>query len=245
MALRRQSTPRPLGIFPLGDTAAYVEFAEQLDLEVNAAGQRLAAAVRERGVPWIRDVVPTLGGVALHFDPDHAALPAEPLQAAAALIELCLDEGLPSADKVGRSIEVPVCYDPEFALDLAEIAERAKLSREEVVRRHAAGEYRVLMVGFAPGLPYLGGLDAKLEVPRRETPRQEVPAGSVAIANKQAVVYPYAIAGGWNVIGRTPLVLFDAERRSPSLFAPGDRVRFVPVTREAFERQRSASGRRT
>lgn len=245
MALRRQSPPKPLGVFPLGDTAAYVEFAEQLDLEVNAAGQRLAAAVRDHGVPWIRDVVPTLGGVALHFDPDHAALPAEPLQAAAALVAQCLEEGLPSAEEVGRSIEVPVCYDPEFALDLAEIAERAKLSREEVVRRHAAREYRVLMVGFAPGLPYLGGLDPKLEVPRREIPRQEVPAGSVAIANKQAVVYPYAISGGWNVIGRTPLVLFDAGRRSPSLFAPGDRVRFVSVTREAFERQRSAAGRRS
>jgi len=245
MALRRQRPPKPLGIFPLGDTAVFVEFAEQLDLEVNAAGQRLAAAVREHGVPWIRDVVPTLGGVALHFDPDHAALPAESLQAAAALVAQCLEEGLTSTEELGRSIEVPVCYDPEFALDLAEIAERAKLSREEVVRRHAACEYRVLMVGFAPGLPYLGGLDPKLEVPRREIPRQEVPAGSVAIANKQAVLYPYAISGGWNVIGRTPLVLFDAGRRSPSLFAPGDRVRFVSVTREAFERQRRAAERRS
>jgi inhibitor of KinA len=245
MALRRQGPPKPLGIIPLGDTAAFIEFAEELDLAVNAAGQQLAAAVRAHGIPWIRDVVPTLGGVALHFDPDHVALPAEPLQSAADLVEQCLEDGLPSAEAVGRSIEVPVCYDPEFALDLAEIAERARLSREDVVRHHAASEYRVLMVGFAPGLPYLGGLDARLEIPRRETPRQEVPAGSVAIANKQAVVYPYAISGGWNVIGRTPLVLFDAERRSPSLFAPGDRVRFVPVTREAFERQRGAAGRRS
>jgi len=245
MALRRQSTPKPLGVFPLGDTAAFVEFAEELDLAVNAVGQRLAAAVRSRGVSWIRDVLPTLGGVALHFDPDHAELPAAPLQAAAALVEQCLAEGLPPGDELGRSIDVPVCYDPEFAPDLAEIAEHAKLSREEVVRRHAAREYRVLMVGFAPGLPYLGGLDPKLEVPRRATPRQEVPAGSVAIANKQAVVYPYAISGGWNVIGRTPLTLFDAARRSPSLFAPGDRVRFMPVSRGEFERLRSAAGRRS
>ena len=231
---------KPLGVLPLGDAAAYVEFSETLDLEINDVVQRLAAAVRARAVPWMRDVVPALGGLALHFDVDHAALPEAPLQAAAELVEDCLRQGLPASEKVGRTIDVPVCYDAELALDLEEVAELVKLAPEEVARRHAAREYRVLMMGFSPGLPYLGGLDPSIAVPRRATPRATVPAGSVAIANLQAVVYPYAIPGGWSVIGRTPLTVFDARRDAPSLFAPGDRVHFRPVARAEFERLREA-----
>jgi len=232
------AAPRPLGVLPLGDAAAYVEFSESLDLEVNAVVQRLAAALRARDLPWVRDVVPALGGVALHFDPAHPQLPAAPLEAAAAAVEACLAKGLPAARGVGRAIEVPACYDPELALDLHAVAERLKLAPEEVARRHAAPEYHVLMMGFAPGLPHLGGLDPKLELPRRAEPRLVVPPGSIAIAGLQAVVYPYAIPGGWNVLARTPLTLFDARRDPPSLFAPGDRVRFVPISRAQFERAR-------
>ena len=239
MALRRARTPRPLGILPLGDCAAYVEFSETLDLQVNAIVQRLAAAVRARGVPWLRDIVPALGGLALHFDPGHSELPAAALEASAALVDECLRKGLPELEAVGREIELPVCYEREFALDLEDVAARAGLMPDEVVRRHAAREYHVLMMGFAPGLPYLGGLDPKLAVPRRATPRAEVPAGSIAIANEQSVAYPYAIPGGWSVIGRTPLVLFDARRDPPSLLAPGDRVRIVPIARAEFERRRT------
>ncbi|HXZ93548.1 MAG TPA: 5-oxoprolinase subunit PxpB [Burkholderiales bacterium] len=231
---------KPLGVLPLGDAAAYVEFSDSLDLEVNDAVQRLAAAVHVRALPWIRDVVPALGGLALHFDIEHEALPAAPLQEAARLVDECLKQGLPDTEAVGRALEVPICYDPELALDLTELAARLKLAPEEVARRHAAVEYRVLMMGFSPGLPYLGGLDPSLAVPRRATPRATVPAGSVAIANLQAVVYPYAIPGGWTIVGRTPLTVFDARRTPPSLFAPGDRVRFRPVPRAEFERLREA-----
>lgn len=223
-------------MLPLGDTAAYVELATTLDLGANARAQRLAAALRARKLAWIRDVVPTLGGVALHFDPDHPGFPQDALQKAQALVDQCLAKGLPPAQEPGRMIEVPVCYDPDLALDLDAVAGRARLAPDEVVRRHAAAEYRVLMVGFAPGHPYLGGLDPALAVPRRATPRTRVPAGSIAIANQQSVIYPYAIAGGWNVIGRTPLAVFDARREPPSLLAPGDRVRFVPIARAEFER---------
>jgi len=239
---RRDDTPRPTGILPLGDGAAYVEFSESLDLVVNDAVQRLAAALRARAVPWIRDVVPALGGVALHFDPDHPALPPAPLHDVGMLVDECLRAGLSDVPDESRTLEVPVCYEPEFALDLLEVAERVRLAPQEVVRRHAAAEHRVLMVGFAPGHPYLGGLDPSLAVPRRAVPRASVPAGSIAIANQQTSVYPFAIPGGWNVIGRTPLVLFDAHRAQPSLFAPRDRVRFVPISREQFERQ-SRKGR--
>ena len=183
--------------------------------------QRLAAAVHARDEPWLRDVVPAFGGIALHFDPGFQG---PVLEVAAELIERCLKEGLPPAAEVGRDVEVPVCYEREFAPDLEEVAKKTGVAPEEVAARHAAGEYRVLMIGFAPGHAYLGGLDPKLAVPRRATPRAEVPAGSVAIANEQTVIYPYAIAGGWNVIGRTPLAMFDAAREQPSLLTAGDRV---------------------
>jgi KipI family sensor histidine kinase inhibitor len=116
------------------------------------------------------------------------------------------------------------------------VAKKARLSVDDVAQLHAAGDYRVLMIGFAPGHAYMGGLDARLALPRRATPRPVVAAGAVAIANDQTVVYPYAISGGWNVIGRTPLTVFDANRPQPSLFAPGDRVRFRIISKEEFQR---------
>jgi KipI family sensor histidine kinase inhibitor len=221
-------------VVPLGDSAAYVEFSTTLDLEVNSVVQRLALAILKQKVAWIRDVVPALGGVALHFDLESAELPAKPLEAALALVGESLKPALSGKDNPGSEVELPVCYEAEFALDAAEVAKKANVSSEEIASLHAAAEYRVLMMGFAPGHAYMGGLDAKLAVPRRASPRAVVPAGSVAIANEQTVVYPYAISGGWNVIGRTPMVLFDATRARPSLLWPGDRVRFRAITRAKF-----------
>jgi inhibitor of KinA len=226
--------PQPR-IVPLGDAAVLADFSDTLDLAVNARIQQLAAAIRARKLPWIRDVVPALGSLALHFDPEASASAIAPLDAAAALIKDCLAKKLPNLDDLARTVEVPVCYDADFAPDLDEVAERCKLKVEEAIKRHCASPHRVLMVGFAPGHPYIGGLDEKLSVPRRTTPRPVVIAGSVAIANTQSVVYPFAISGGWNIIGRTPLRIFDATREPPALMAPGDRVKFSPITREQFE----------
>jgi inhibitor of KinA len=186
-------------------------------------------------VPWIRDIVPALCGIALHFDPDHPQLPASALKECEAL----LAEAFKSADKFegsGRTVQVPVCYAPEFGIDLADIAERTGLSQAEIARRHVKSEHRVLMVGFSPGQPYIGGLDPKLSVPRRATPRTRMPAGAVAIANAQTAVYPYDTPGGWSIIGRTPLRVFDPAREPASLFSPGDLVRFIPISVGEFER---------
>jgi inhibitor of KinA len=203
---------------------------------VNSAVQRLATVVHGRALPWIRDVVPALGGLAIHFDPDEPAVHGDAFAAALNLVSACLKDGLPNAEDGVRTIEVPVCYEPEFAPDLAEIAAKSKVTVEEAIALHAGSDFRVLMIGFAPGHPYIGGLNPKLSVPRRATPRAIVPAGSVAIANDQTVVYPYAISGGWSIVGRTPLQVFDAHRQEPSLFAAGDHVRFKPITREAFKK---------
>jgi KipI family sensor histidine kinase inhibitor len=215
----------------------YAEFGDRLDLETNQSLQALAIALRARALPWIRDVVPALCGIAVHFDPFHPELPAPVLEYFQALLE----EAFKSASKFegsGRIVEVPVCYDPEFALDLEEVSSLTGVPRQDIQKLHAKSKHFVLMVGFSPGQPYIGGLDPKLSVPRRATPRTVMPAGSVAIANAQTAVYPYETPGGWSIIGRTPLRVFDPARAPASLFAPGDRVHFVPIAREEFERIR-------
>jgi KipI family sensor histidine kinase inhibitor len=224
----------PKAVVPLGDCAAYIEFADKLDLEVNAFVQQLAATVQARAKPWMRDVVPALGGIALHYDPDHPDVHGDALEAAAILVQECMKEEAVAEEAPARTVEVPVCYERELAPDIEEVARQVKLDPAEVARLHAVGEYRVLMIGFAPGHAYMSGLDAKLAVPRRATPRALVAPGAVAIANEQTVVYPYAISGGWSVIGRTPVAVFDAAREAPSLFAPGDRVRFRPISADEF-----------
>ena len=212
----------------------YAEFGDKLDLETNQALQALAAALRARALPWVRDVVPAICGIAVHFDPYHPQLPAAVLEDFARLLEEAFRSAGKFADK-GRVVEVPVCYEPDFGLDLGEISERTSFSFDEIRKRHMNSQHRVLMVGFSPGQPYIGGLDPKLAVPRRATPRTRIPAGAVAIANAQTCVYPYDTPGGWNIIGRTPLRAFDPAREPPSLFAPGDRVRFFAISRREYE----------
>jgi KipI family sensor histidine kinase inhibitor len=212
----------------------YAEFGDKLDIETNQSLQALAVALRARALPWIRDVVPALCGIAVHFDPYHPQLPASVLE----YFETLLQEAFKSAGKFehsGHTVEIPVCYEPAFALDLEEVSSLTRVAKHDVQRLHATSKHFVLMVGFSPGQPYIGGLDPKLSVPRRPTPRTVMPAGSVAIANAQTAVYPYETPGGWSIIGRTPLRLFDPAREPPSLFAPGDRVRFIPITKAEFE----------
>lgn len=143
----------------------------------------------------------------------------------------------PSSAMGERAIVViPVCYGGEYGPDLEAVARHARLSRDEVIGRHVAAEYTVAMLGFAPGFPYLLGLDAALHVPRRTDPRTRVPAGSVAIGGGQTGIYPRELPGGWNLIGRTPRVLFDPERNPPCLLAPGNRMRFRAIDAQAFAR---------
>lgn len=193
--------------------------------------------MRARQLPWIRDVVPALCGIAMHFDPFHPDLPDPVLERCRALLEECFDSAGKYVDS-GRVVVVPVCYEPAFALDLDEVASLTKQPGKNIAKLHAGSRHFVLMVGFSPGQPYIGGLDPKLFVPRRATPRTRMPAGAVAIAIGQTCVYPYETPGGWSIVGRTPLVVFDPVREPASLFEPGDRVRFEPISVEDFERMK-------
>ncbi len=195
---------------PVGEQAVLAE------VEDMAMVHRLQAAVRAARLPGVVEVVPGYRTLLV-----TTGSPAEAAAVRDALPRLELP--VPS-QVVGRRVEVPVVYDGE---DLAEVAGLTDLSEGEVVQRHTAPDYLVAFLGFAPGFPYLVGLDPSLQVPRRSTPRTRVPAGSVGLAGPQTGIYPQRTPGGWQLIGRTDTVLFDAERDPPALLAAGDRLRFV------------------
>lgn len=219
-------------VMALGDSAVLIEFADHLDLAVNSRIQLLAQAIRERQLPWVRDVVPALASLAVHVDPVALGF-SDPIEPVRELLSLAMDGALASA-RSSNLVQIPICYETEFGLDLDDISQRTHMSVDEVIERHLKSEFVVLMVGFAPGHPYLGGLAPSLSVPRRSAPRVKMPSGAVAIANAQCVVYPFEIPGGWSVVGRTPLRVFDARRERPSLFEPGDSVRFERIDLAGF-----------
>jgi inhibitor of KinA len=229
-------------ITPLGDSALIVRVAENFE---DAPDETLSAvlAVQRRledaQLPGVIEFAPAYTTVAVFFDSMRVAKAgAEPDRLFDWLAER-IREALSDARDIhqkleSRLIEVPVCYEAEFAPDLDDVARHAGVQGKEVVDLHCCPEYRVHCVGFTPGFPFLGGLPAKLATPRRPIPRKEIPAGSVAIGGAQTGIYPIKSPGGWNVIGRTPLRLFDPAKNPPALLGAGDRVRFHAITREEF-----------
>lgn len=225
-------------IGPVGDTALRVELGEKMDAATHARVQTACAALAAAALPGVIELVPAYTTVVLHYDPVALAAADAPPDDLAGWLGGRVAGVLARAAKVkpprGRTVEVPVCYDAEFAPDLRRVAERARLSEAEVVRRHQRGDYWVALVGFAPGFPYLAGLPGELAAPRLARPRTQVPPGSVGIAGEQTGIYPLASPGGWNLIGRTPLRLFNPHADPPALLQAGDRVRFRAISREEF-----------
>ena len=211
----------------LGEDALLLRFGEGIDADTNARVHALAARIEAMRPPWLRDLVPAYASLALFVDAD--AFPdSDPLANAESWLRaLPRDNGDPAASH-GRLREIVVHYGGEHGPDLDSVAEHAALSPRQVIELHADCEYRVAMLGFAPGFPYLLGLDPRIAMPRLATPRQRVEAGSVGIGGAQAGIYPHSGPGGWRIVGRTDAVLFDPTRDPPSLLAPGDRLRFVP-----------------
>jgi KipI family sensor histidine kinase inhibitor len=218
---------------PLGDDALLVRFGDRIEADINQEVHRLAARLRDRSPPWLRDLVPAYASLAVFFDADRG-LDGGPHALVRETVEAVLAD--PSLRFAGDSVlhEIPVCYGGEYGEDLADAAQALGLDTSALIARHGAPIYTVAMIGFAPGFPYLLGLDPALALPRLATPRTRVPAGSVAIGGAQAGIYPRESPGGWRLLGRTPSVLFDAHRAQPALLQPGDRVRFVPIDEATF-----------
>jgi KipI family sensor histidine kinase inhibitor len=223
-------------IEPLGETALLLRFGDHIDSTINARVHAAAALLRAVELPGVVDLAPAYATLALHYAPKVWAGPGGvPWRHLADAVRSVF--ATPPADADAHTsalVEIPVCYGGDDGPDLVEVARRCALTIDEVIARHAAATYTVAMLGFAPGFPYLLGLDTRLHTPRRATPRTRVPAGSVAIGGAQTGIYPAELPGGWQLIGRTPLTLFDATFDPPCLLAAGDRVRFRAITRADF-----------
>lgn len=224
-----------LRVEPLGDRALLLTLGDRIDPGVNDRVHQLAFLIRDAGLPGVHDLVPAYATIAVHYDPRAwAGSPAGPQEALKAELARLWQQARTAALPVPRLVEIPVCYGGEFGPDLGAVAERCRLSGQDIIARHAAGEYRVYMLGFIPGFAYLGGLDPAIAAPRRDTPRLKVPAGSIGIAGMQTGIYPLETPGGWQIIGRTPRRLFNPSQDEPCLLKPGDRLRFVPMGADAF-----------
>lgn len=214
---------------PAGDSALVVEFGNEIDQAINQAIRGLVLTLQQRNIPGIREYVPTYRSLMILYDP--AIIWFDDLVEQVKKVESQLETvSLPEP----KILEVPVAYGGEFGPDLDFVAEHTHLSFEEVIALHTGRDYLVYMLGFTPGFCYLGGMSEQLETPRLATPRTKIPAGSVGIAGKQTGVYPIDSPGGWQLIGRTPLCLFDPQRDPAVLITAGDYVRFVQIDEPAY-----------
>ena len=217
-------------IFRLGEETWVVEFESRLDPDINNRVLAIARRVEDQRLVGVLDVVPSIACLAVHVDADIVDEAAF-----AATLERLVD--VPQhAPPPGLSHQIPVCYEGPFGPDLQAVADWAGCSEADVVARHIGVEYRVFMIGFLPGFAYLGAVDDHIAAPRRAAPRLKVAAGSVGIAGRQTGVYPLESPGGWQIVGRTPMAMFDPRRQPPVRMQAGDRVRFLPISSAEFER---------
>jgi len=225
---------------PLSEDTLLLRFGERIDIALNAQVHAAARRLRTAPVHGVLDIAPAYASILLRFDPEawddasdnppHARVE----QALRAALEHAQSPAAGVDDAGCAIVDIPVCYGGAHGPDLKALAAHAGMRPDEVAARHAADVYTVAMLGFAPGFPYLLGLDPALHMPRRATPRTRVPAGSVAIGGAQTGIYPRELPGGWNLIGRTPLALFQQRRDPPCLLGPADRVRFRAISAEEF-----------
>ena len=213
-------------VVPAGDSAILIEVGSEIDLQTNSKVFVLARLIKSAGMPAVSEIIPSYRSLLVNYDP----LVTRYDEMLEKMIEIVVQSETVTDHLVeSKTIELPVVYGGEYGPDINTVADHAGLSIPEVIDIHSATDYRVYMIGFAPGFPYLGGLDKRIATPRLKTPRIEVPAGSVGIADTQTGVYPHASPGGWLLIGRTTLKLFDMSKSDPSLITSGSTVRFIPV----------------
>jgi len=219
---------------PVGDAALTVEFGDAISPELNQQVVALDHALAAANFDGIIETAPTYRSLLICYEPLEISF-----RQLVAAVRRLLSRGVQARQSDPVRWTVPVVYDPPHGDDLAEVAQRLALTQEQVIALHSGAEYQVYMVGFAPGLPYLGGLPGALHIPRREVPRPRVPAGAVIIGGMQAIIVPTPLPSGWFILGQTPLRPFDPTRHDPFLFRPGDRVRFRRV--DAAEGDRLAN----
>lgn len=219
----------------LGDHCLSLDFGNTILAETGLICLAAAEKIRHACLPGVTDVVPSYTSVAVHYHAEPSTgLPN--FQALSEGLSALIKSGLAPATHAQRTIDIPVCYGGAYGPDLSDVAKITGLTEQQVVQMHSAPGSMVFMLGFAPGHPYIGIHDPLFALPRRDVPRTVVPAGSVAIANRQSTIYPTRLPGGWHILGATPLKLFDLARPQPTLLLPGDQIRFIPISPEEFDR---------
>ncbi|TCC97420.1 5-oxoprolinase subunit PxpB [Pedobacter psychroterrae] len=211
--------------YPLGDSAIVIQFADEISIPINQKIRAIGEFLDEYTFEGFVEYVPAFSSITIYYQPSLISF-----QELETMVQEMMED-LPEATTGSQSaaIEIPVVYGGEWGPDLEFVAQHNKLSIEEIIHIHSSTEYLVYMIGFAPGFPYLGGMDSRIATPRKETPTSSISAGSVGIAGMQTGVYPIETPGGWQIIGRTTIDLFDKESDTPVLLKAGDRIRFVPV----------------
>ncbi len=211
-----------------GDTAVIVEFGDKVDRNLSDLVLSAATILSNSKLTGVIEVIPTFRSLMVQYDP----LVTTATQVIARITPLI---GTTGNDRTyARKWSIPVCYEEEFAADIAEVAAATGQTIEQVVRLHSDVSYHVYMLGFLPGFPYLGDLAQALHLPRRTNPRTRVPKGSISIATSLTSIYPFESPGGWHLIGTTPVELFDYNKTPPALFTPGDQLKFEAVSRSEF-----------
>ena len=224
-------------IIPASDSALLIEFGDSIDYAINARVYSLQRDIEASTVSGaVEEFIPSYRSLLVEYDPAKYAY-QEMHDEVARLVEASDATASGIVDAGEDAHQIPVAYGGEHGSDLETVAEHAGLTPEEVIAIHSGTDYHVFMLGFAPGFPYLGGMDERIACPRLATPRTLVPAGSVGIAESQTGVYPNASPGGWQLIGRTPMPLFDVDADPPAAMLPGTKVNFVPISHDEYESQ--------
>lgn len=228
----------------VGDRTLLLNFGDRIDAALNTQVHAVAHCLREARLAGLSDITPAYTSIAIQYDPvawQGSGPEQTPGERLAMQLSTIVDKyTCPQATLSLPCFDVPVCYGGEHGPDLLAVAAHAQLDPGEVIAHHTAGEYHVAMLGFAPGFPYLLGLDDRLNMPRRANPRTHVPAGSVAIGGAQTGIYPRDLPGGWQIIGRTPIDLFNPTKHPPALLAPGQTLRFHAIEATEFASLTSA-----
>jgi inhibitor of KinA len=228
----------PATILPLGDNAITIAFGDTIDEDISQRALSFFNCLKQREITGVKDIIPTYASVTVVYDIMAIHKYYKTISAFDYMhqeIRKALQYIHEYETETGKIINIPVCYDVSLGIDLKEMAEQKNLSIEEIVQLHSSVTYRVYMIGFMPGFPYMGKVNDKIATPRKISPRKNVVAGSVGIADFQTGIYPFDSPGGWNIIGQTPMMMFNTYYTETCLLKPGDKVNFVPISLQEFK----------
>ena len=229
-----------ISFFQFSENAISLELGEEISEEILKRITRLNECIKQKPFAGLLNTIPAYTTLTLYFNPvelmnDLSLKGTSCLERVIEYIKTIKQKEIITEQMDEQIIHIPVCYDDNFGWDIQELTSFYQLKKEEIIDLHSKVVYTVYMIGFVPGFPYLGGLSEKLTSPRKQNPRPKIPAGSVGIAGKQTGIYPLETPGGWQIIGRTPLKLFDVTRQQPSLLKAGDKIKFERISLSEFE----------